>query len=67
MKKKIKGQMGRPLKDPADRHSNSLRLPLTNAEREAVDEAAALDGEKSATWARAVLLRAVKIRNRSGS
>ena len=55
---------GRPPKAPDDRRTNGLRIPLTDAEREIVEDAARTDGEKPITWAREVLVRAAKRRSR---
>jgi len=52
--------MGRPPKAPEDRRTNGLRIPLTDAERVAVDEAAQADGKKPVSWAHDVLVRAAK-------
>jgi len=53
---------GRPPKAPEDRRTNGLRIPLTDVEREIVENAAQGDGEKPITWAREALLRAAKRR-----
>jgi hypothetical protein len=53
-------RMGRPPKAPKDRRNNGLRIPLTDAERKAVEGAAQGDGEKPITWARDAILRAAK-------
>lgn len=39
-----------------------MKLPLTESEKEVIEEAARSDGEKPVTWARDVLLRAAKRR-----
>ena len=54
-----KAKMGRPVKAPEDRQTNILRICLTDAEREVLDEAA---GSQTSTWARETLLRAAKRR-----
>lgn len=46
--------MVRPTKNPEDRRTNQLRIRLTDAERQALDNA--VQGDVS-TWAREVLLR----------
>ena len=56
--------MGRPPKAPEDRRTNGLRIPLTDAEREAIENAAQADGEKPITWAREAILRAAKRREK---
>ena len=58
--------MGRPPKDPADRQTNGIRLPLTDAERALIDAAAKADGDRPVTWARDALLRAAKRKAASG-
>lgn len=57
-------KMGRPPKAPADRRTNGLRIPLTDAEREVVEAAAQADGDKPITWAREAVLRAAKRRQK---
>lgn len=52
--------MGRPPKDPKDRRTESLRLPVTEAEREAIERAATAVGKKPITWARDLVVRAAK-------
>jgi hypothetical protein len=54
--------MPRPPKDPEDRKEYHLRVPLTDAQRAAVEEAARLEGEGMAGWARSVLLAAARKR-----
>ena len=54
-------ERGRPPKPPEERRTAELRIRMTEAEREAMDRAA--DG-KTSTWAREVLLRAAKRRDR---
>ena len=55
----IKRQRGRPPKSPEGRRGKSLRIMLTEAEREALDEAASGEAGTS-TWARRVLLMAAR-------
>lgn len=55
-------KMGRPPKSPDERRTESMKLPLTAAEKAAIESAAEVDGEKPVTWARDVLLRAAKRR-----
>ena len=45
---------------PEERRTNGLRVPLTDAERELVENAADADGEKPVTWSRNAILRAAK-------
>jgi hypothetical protein len=52
--KKIK--RGRPLKDQSDARDNVLRIRLSQAERDALDEAARAENLDTSTWARATLL-----------
>ena len=54
--------MGRPPKRPQDRKTAGMLIPLTEAEREQIQAAAASDDAKPITWAREVLLRAAKRR-----
>jgi len=52
--------MGRPPKSPEDRRDASVRVPLTDAEKEALDAAAERDETKPVTWAREAILKALK-------
>ncbi len=52
--------MGRPPKDPADRRTNSMHIPMTDAEKAAVWEHAEALGVKPVTWARELMLKAAK-------
>lgn len=52
--------MGRPPKDPEDRRTNFVSVPVTDAERAVIDAAADAAGVKLAAWARGVLLKAAK-------
>jgi hypothetical protein len=56
----MNAKMGRPPKDPEDRRTKMVSVPLTEAEREEVDAAADAAGVKIAAWARDVLLRAAR-------
>jgi uncharacterized protein (DUF1778 family) len=47
---------GRPPKPPEERRDKPLRIRLTPAEREALDAAAAQEGQETSTWARNLLL-----------
>lgn len=51
---------GRPPKPAEDRRTDSMKLPLTEAEKAEIQEAAELAGEKPVTWARETLLKAAK-------
>ena len=53
---------GRPPKEPEDRRTESMKLPLTEAEKRQIEAAAEADDAKPVTWARDVLLRAAKRR-----
>jgi hypothetical protein len=57
-------KMGRPPKAPEDRRTESMKLPLSSDEKEAIESAAAADETKPVTWAREVLLRAAKRRSK---
>lgn len=48
--------MARPPKDPSERKSVDLRIPLTEEQKKTVAEAAAAEGEDVAAWARPILL-----------
>lgn len=54
--------MPRPKKNPEDRKSYHLRVPLTPAQLAVIEEAVQLDGEDKAGWARHVLLDAARKR-----
>ena len=51
---------GRPPKAPEDRKETSVRIPLTESEKEAIELAAKAQDAKPITWARDVLMRAAK-------
>ena len=53
-------ERGRPPKSPEDRKSTSIRIPLTEAEKEELELAAKSRKAKPITWARETLLRAAK-------
>ncbi len=55
---------GRPPKKAEDRHTSDIKIPLTEADKTAIWEAAEIDGEKPVTWSRNVLLKAAKRRNK---
>jgi hypothetical protein len=52
--------MARLRKNPEDRKDYHLRVPLTPGQRALIEDAARLEGEGMARWARAVLLTAAK-------
>jgi hypothetical protein len=54
--------MPRPPKSPEDRKSYHLRVPLTKAQRDLIEEAVRLEGEDKARWAREILLAAARKR-----
>lgn len=54
--------MARQHKSPEDRKDYHLRVPLTAGQRTLIEEAARLEGEDRAGWARALLLTAAKRR-----
>jgi hypothetical protein len=54
--------MSRPLKNPEDRKGYHLRVPLTEAQRALIEEAARLEDEGRAAWARTILLEAARRR-----
>jgi uncharacterized protein (DUF1778 family) len=54
--------MARQHKSPQDRKDYHLRVPLTAGQRTLIEEAARLEGEDRAGWARALLLTAAKRR-----
>jgi uncharacterized protein (DUF1778 family) len=48
--------MARPLKNPSDRKTVHLRVPITADQKKIVDDAMALDGREFAGWARDLIL-----------
>jgi hypothetical protein len=56
--------MGRPPKAPGDRRDEDIKIPLTDVEKAAIWDAAAVDKEKPITWSRKILLGAAKRRAR---
>ena len=54
--------MARPKKHPKDRRTDSIRIPMTAAERKIIVDAAENDGAKPVTWLRELALRAAKRR-----
>ncbi|MGC1275993.1 MAG: hypothetical protein WBC44_19990 [Planctomycetaceae bacterium] len=62
----MNAKMGRPPKTPDERRVETIRVPLTEAEKAVIDTAAERDGAKVTTWAREALLKAAKKRAASG-
>ena len=60
----IRGMRGRPPKQPDQRKTASMKVPLTESEKNLIKAAAKTDHIKPVTWARAILLRAAKRRGR---
>jgi uncharacterized protein (DUF1778 family) len=52
--------MTRPRKNPQERKDYHLRVPLSADQRAVIEDAARLEGEEKAGWARAILLSAAK-------
>jgi hypothetical protein len=52
--------MGRPRKQPENRKSYHLRVPLDESQRTLIDRAASLAHEDKAEWARKILLDAAQ-------
>lgn len=52
--------MPRPRKNPEDRKSYHLRVPLTQAQHALIVEATAGESEGMAAWARSILMDAAK-------
>ncbi len=52
--------MGRPPKNARDRKTANMKLPMTDAEKALIEQAAETKGAKPVTWARETLLRAAK-------
>ena len=48
--------MARPAKDPSERKTADLRVPLTPAQKQTVTDAMAIDGREYAGWARELIL-----------
>ena len=55
---------GRPPKEPKDRRTDNMKIPLTAAEKSAIEQAAVSDDAKPVTWARDVLMRAAARRGK---
>jgi len=56
------GTRGRPPKAPEERRTDEMKIPLSEAEKQQIQSAAASGGDKPVTWARNALLRAAKRR-----
>lgn len=54
--------MARPPKDPADRKTVDVRIPLTEEQKKLVLDAAEADGADVAAWIRPILLSAASDR-----
>jgi hypothetical protein len=52
--------MGRPPKNPEDRKTYQLHIPLTAAQHMLIKQAVEIDAADKAEWARTVLLDAAK-------
>ena len=52
--------MGRHKKNPEDRKSYHLRVPLNDAQRSLIEEVCRANGQDLAAWSRAVLLDAAQ-------
>jgi hypothetical protein len=52
--------MARPRKDPAMRMDTDLRVPMTEQQKQMLDDATADEPEGKAAWARSILLDAAK-------
>ena len=53
---------GRPPKAPEDRRTADVKIPLTDAEKELIWQAANIDDVKPVTWTRKMVLDAAKRR-----
>ena len=53
---------GRPPKAPKDRREQSMKIPLTAAEKRLLESAAIAAQAKPVTWAREILVRAARRR-----
>jgi hypothetical protein len=52
--------MARKAKDPAMRMDTDLRIPMTRAQKQVIDQATADEASGMAAWARSVLLDAAR-------
>jgi hypothetical protein len=59
----MKTKRGRPPKEPSERKTAAMFIPVTEAEKQQIHSAAEADDAKPITWAREVLLRAAKRRS----
>jgi len=50
--------MARPHKDPSERKSEELRIPVTEEQKKLISEAASADDADVAAWLRPIVLRA---------
>jgi len=55
---------GRPPKAPEDRRIDNMKIPLTDAEKRLIRNAAKSDDAKPVTWARDILIKAAKRRKK---
>ena len=53
---------GRPPKKPEDRRTTDVKIPLTEAEKLLIKQAAEADEMRHVVWARDILIRAAKRR-----
>ena len=53
--------MARPPKDPSDRKSADLRIPVTEEQKDLIAKAAAAMQSDVATWIRPILLEAARM------
>lgn len=53
---------GRPPKAPTDRRTESMKIPLTAAEKRLIESAALALQAKPVTWARDILVKAARRR-----
>jgi hypothetical protein len=54
--------MARPPKDPSERKTVDVRIPLTEEQKKLVTDAASEDQADVAAWARPIILRAAEKR-----
>jgi len=52
--------MARPLKDPSERKTSEVRIPVTEEQKQIIADAAAEQGADVATWLRPIVLRAAE-------
>jgi hypothetical protein len=58
--------MARPPKDPSERKDVDLRIPMTEAQKRIVSEAASADQSDVAAWVRPIVLMAAERRLKRG-